>query len=250
MRDSAQFNYHLGRLTDQFVTKTADGYDFRYAGEKVVRAVLAGTFTDRREFSLAAPGRCHDCGGDLVASYDDERFTIACADCAATFGRDPFPPGGLADRDPDEVLAAFDQHVRHRHCLAADGVCPECGGRTETELRDGDDALGTEYCVSHCCRQCNHCVHSPVGLSLLDNSRVVGFCGDHGVELTDHPYWTLAWCVRDDTTTVESRDPLRVTVGIPLGDERLDVTLDDDLRVLDTTRTSRGADAGGLAEPT
>ena len=51
MRDSAQFNYHLGKLTDQYVRKTEDGYELRTAGAKVVRAVLAGSFTEhpRRE---------------------------------------------------------------------------------------------------------------------------------------------------------------------------------------------------------
>ena len=38
MRDSAQFNYHLQQLTDQFVAKTDDGYDLRHAGAQVVRA--------------------------------------------------------------------------------------------------------------------------------------------------------------------------------------------------------------------
>jgi DNA-binding transcriptional ArsR family regulator len=45
MRDSAQFNYHLSKLTDQYIRKTDDGYELRTAGAKVVRAILAGSFT-------------------------------------------------------------------------------------------------------------------------------------------------------------------------------------------------------------
>ena len=46
-RDSAQFNYHLGKLTDQFVHKTDAGYELRTAGERIVQAILAGSFTQR-----------------------------------------------------------------------------------------------------------------------------------------------------------------------------------------------------------
>ncbi|MFC7166323.1 winged helix-turn-helix domain-containing protein [Halospeciosus flavus] len=245
--DSAQFNYHLGKLTDHFVTKTDNGYDFRYAGEKVVRAILAGTFTDHVEMDLPVEGSCHECDGDLRAVYTDERLAVTCADCEARYGRYPFPPGGLADRSPTEVMSAFDQRVRHLHCLAADGVCPECSGRMETSFVECDgsreecattDDFGLDVHVAHECEQCHHVVRSPVGLRLLDHSAVVSFYDDHGVELSSEPYWTLGWCVRDDTTEVLERDPWRVRVAIPLGDEILFVTMDENQRVTDVTRRS------------
>ncbi|MFB6270691.1 MAG: winged helix-turn-helix domain-containing protein, partial [Halobacterium sp.] len=204
MRDSAQFNYHLSKLTDHFVRQVEGGYEFQYAGEKVVRAILAGTFTERVELEFPVEGECFDCGGGLEAAYADERLTIRCADCKSTYGRYAFPPGGLRDRSTTEIEAAFDQRVRHLHCLAADGVCPECGGRIETAVvPDDDDVLGLDVRVDHTCMQCQHTISSPVGLSLLDDSRVVAFHADHGVELNARKHWTLRWCVTDETTTYD-----------------------------------------------
>jgi DNA-binding transcriptional ArsR family regulator/Zn ribbon nucleic-acid-binding protein len=251
MRDSAQFNYHLGQLTDHYVEKTGDGYDFQYAGEKVVRAVLAGTFNERPEIPpFDAPGSCALCGANLQAYYDDETITVECTDCGHLHGRYPFPPGGLNDRSREEILDAFDQRVRHLHCLAADGVCPECNGRMETTMtRDDDDHLGLEVRVDHECQQCRHSLYSAVGLKLLDQSDVVTFHRDHAVDLCMTPYWDLDWCVSDQHTTVLSEDPWRVRVDIPLDDEELRVTLDGDLSVVDVERgpRSEAADAASVA---
>jgi hypothetical protein len=249
MRDSAQFNYHLSKLTDHFVRQTEDGYEFQYAGEKVVRAILAGTFTERVTLDFPVEGDCFACGGDLEASYADERLTVHCTDCDEQYGRYAFPPGGLRDRSTTEIETAFDQRVRHLHCLAADGVCPECGGRMHTVVTpDAEDRLGLDVRVDHTCAQCQHTISSPVGLSLLDDSRVVAFHAEHGIELNTCKHWTLRWCVTDETTTYEA-DPTRVTVTIPLDNEAMDVTLDGDLQVVDTTRRCRDAsdDAGTVS---
>lgn len=40
--DSGRFNYHLGKLTNRFITQTNDGYQLRYAGTRVVGALLEG----------------------------------------------------------------------------------------------------------------------------------------------------------------------------------------------------------------
>ena len=245
MRDSAQFNYHLSKLTDHFVRQVEGGYEFQYAGEKVVRAILAGTFTDRVSLEFPVSGECFDCGGGLEGRYADERLAVRCTDCDATYGRYGFPPGGLRNRTTTELEAAFDQRVRHLHCLAADGVCPECGGRMDTSVvPDADEKLGGEVRVDHTCAQCQHTISSPVGLSLLDDSKVVAFHADHGVELNTRKHWTLRWCVTDETTTYEE-DPVRVTVTIPLDGEEMTVTLDGDLQVLDTERRCRNADENG-----
>jgi len=242
MRDSAQFNYHLSKLTDHFVRSTEDGYEFQYAGEKVVRAILAGTFTDRVTLEFPVDGECFDCGAPLEGHYSDERLGVRCSHCNTTYGRYAFPPGGLRDRSDAEVASAFDQRVRHLHCLAADGVCPECGGRMATDVTPDDaDRLDLDVRVDHTCRQCQHTISSPVGLSLLDDATVVAFHAEHGVDLTSTEHWTLDWCVTDETTNHDpGRD--RVSVAITLDGETLTVTLDGDLRVVDTERSREAAD--------
>jgi DNA-binding transcriptional ArsR family regulator len=243
MRDSAQFNYHLSKLTDQYVVKVDDedggGYDLRHAGEKVVRAVISGSFNEHPHVDpFEVEGSCAWCEGPLEAHYEDEMLAVVCRDCERTHGDYAFPPGGLNDRTDEEVASAFDQRVRHLHCLAADGVCPECSGRMVTELaEDGDCCLGDGLRADHVCRQCEHTLCSTVGLSLLDKSPVVAFYADHGVDLSSRPYWTLPWCVRDDRTEVLSRDPWRLAVTVERGGESLTVELDGSLRILATDRS-------------
>jgi DNA-binding transcriptional ArsR family regulator len=144
MRDSAQFNYHLGKLTDQYVRKVEEGYELRTAGAKVVRAVLAGSFTEHPRLEpFTTEDGCTRCGEALVASYDEEMLALDCPECGRAHGEYSFPPGGLNDRTNEEILEAFDQRVRHLHCLAKDGVCPECSGRMSTTIsREGECCLG------------------------------------------------------------------------------------------------------------
>jgi len=241
MDDSAQFNYHLGKLTDQFVRKTDAGYELRHAGAKVVRAVIAGSFTQHPRLEpFPARGECVDCGGDLEARYADERLAVYCHDCGRRHGEYPFPPGGLNDRSREELLAAFDQRVRHLYCLAKDGVCPDCGGRMETTVtQEGECGLGVSLRADHVCLQCGHSLCSAVGLALLDQSDVVAFHDDHGVDLSETPYWQLDWCVSEEPVAVRSTDPWRLDVAIDLAGERLTATLDGDLQVVATERTDR-----------
>lgn len=237
MRDSAQFNYHLKKLTGHFVTGTGDGYDFKHAGEKVVRSVIAGSFNEHPTLEpFPVEGACFACGGSLRAIYEDERLAIACTDCGQRHGEYSFPPGGLNDRTLEEVAEAFDHRVRHLHCLAADGVCPECNGRMETRVReDGECCLGVAVRFDHECQQCGHTLCSAAGLRLLDHSETVSFHRERGVHLDERPYWTLPWCVSDQYTHVVERDPYVLEVRIPLSGDELRVRLDDDLDVLETT---------------
>ncbi|MFC7154901.1 ArsR family transcriptional regulator [Halomarina halobia] len=242
MRDSARFNYHLGKLTDQFVLRTDDGYDLRHAGTKVVQAVLAGSFNEHPHVEpFPVEGSCLWCDGTLEARYDDEMLAIVCADCERRHGRYSFPPGGLNDRTTEEIARAFDQRVRHLHCLAADGVCPECSGRMRTVLvSEGDCCLGDGLRADHVCEQCNHRLCSAVGLRLLDQSDVVAFHRDHGIDLGLTPYWTLDWCVSDEAVTVLDTDSWRVEVAITLDGETLRVTMDEDLVVREVRHEAVG----------
>jgi hypothetical protein len=236
--DSAHFNYHLKQLTDHFVRRTDEGYEFRYPGWKVVRSVFAGTFTDRTSLDpFDAPGACYDCDGPLQAWYADDLLTIACADCEEPHVRYTFPPGGLDDRTPEEFLLAFHHHVRHHYCLAADGVCPECMGRMETTLTRDDDCFGgLDFRVEHACGRCQNSLVSAVGLNLLDTAAVLTFHAERGVDLTTEPFWTFDWCVSDERTTVVSEDPLELRLDIPCDGDELQVVVDETLSVLDVTR--------------
>ncbi|WP_254861937.1 winged helix-turn-helix domain-containing protein [Halovivax gelatinilyticus] len=250
MRDSAQFNYHLQQLEGHFVRNvepgdggaseesTASGYDFKHAGEKVVRSIIAGSFNEHPSVEpFSVEGSCVACDGPLLARYVEEHLSISCEACGHGHGEYQFPPGGLNDRTTAEIEDAFDQRVRHLHCLAADGVCPECSGRMETRVVESDGAccLGVGTRVDHECVQCGHTLCSAPGLRLLDHADVVSFHRERGVSLDEQPYWTLPWCVADAYTELLDRDPARLRVRMPLDGDELHVTLTEDLDVLETS---------------
>jgi hypothetical protein len=236
--NSAKFNYHLDQLTGHFVRRRDDGYELRTAGESVVQAVVEGSFNAHPDLDPFETGdECTQCGGSLVARYTDEKLAISCPSCGRTHGRYSFPPGGLIDRDEREILSAFDQRVRHLHCLARDGVCPECSGRMRTEVVSGGGCcLDSDIRAEYICNQCQHSLCSPIGLVLLDDSAVVAFYRDHGLDLGATPYWRLDWCVSDDHTTVRATDPWTLSVSITYDGDTLSVTLDEDLAVVEIER--------------
>ncbi|WP_411964293.1 winged helix-turn-helix domain-containing protein [Haloferax sp. YSMS24] len=235
VEDSARFNYHLGKLRGQFVHKTDDGYDFRHAGEKVVRAVLAGTFNEDPVLpAFTAPGSCVACDGVLEATYADEKLTIACADCGRVHAHDEFPPGGLQGRSTEALLSAFDQRVRHLHCLAADGVCPECGGTTSTSLSRETGPYDLDVVVNHRCAQCAYEALSPPGLVLLDESTTLGFLSSRGDDVCGTPFWRFPWVVGNEALTVVDDDPWHVRIRIEHDVEALTVELDESLSVVDS----------------
>ncbi len=240
MRDSAQFNYHLGKLTGTFVRKTNDGYEFKSAGRKVVSAILGGSFTGHPNVGpIDLEEDCVVCGDPLQANYTDEQMAVECPECGHGHGKFRFPPGGFHDRTHTAVMRAFNERVRHLHCLAADGVCPECNGKMITEIVDKPvESLGTDFHVVHRCQQCRHELRSPIGLVLLDTADVVTFYRDHGIDLCRIPYWSLSWAITDEHLVVHSRDPWRLEIAITLDDETLTVTLDGDLALLDRERTT------------
>lgn len=233
LTDSAQFNYHLKQLTDQYVAKTEAGYDLRYAGGQIIRAIRAGTYTRQPDMEpFEVQGSCTRCGGPLFAAYGDEQLRIECQDCGKAHGEYPFPPGGLVDRTPEEIATAFNERVKHLHCLAADGVCPVCSGRMETSIQTEEPCcLDVSVRAEHVCRQCRHELCAPVGFVLLDETCVAAFYDDHDIDLSSRPYWTLPWCVDDEYTSVLQRDPWRIEVRIPLADEEYQVILDEDLNI-------------------
>ena len=236
--NSAQFNYHLNQLTGHFVRKRDDGYELRTAGESVIQAVVDGSFNAHPNLEPFETGNeCTQCTGPLVATYAEEKLAINCSECGHTHGQYSFPPGGLIGRDEQDILSAFDQRVRHLHCLAKDGVCPKCSGQMQTQIaRGGDCCLDTDLRAEYTCKQCQHNLCSPIGLVLLNESAVVAFYRDHGLDLGTIPYWRLDWCVSDDYTTVWAVDPWRIAVSIVHNNDTLSVILDENLDVIEIKR--------------
>jgi DNA-binding transcriptional ArsR family regulator len=108
--DSAQFNYHLGKLVPHFVSKAEDGYELTAARRRLARAVTAGTYTDSPRLEpFEIDGSCYACGATaLWASYESERLDIEWRDCGELVPGVGAPPTVVRGREPAEVVNAFD----------------------------------------------------------------------------------------------------------------------------------------------
>jgi hypothetical protein len=229
--NSGQFNYHLGKLRGHFVSKGEGGYTLTQAGREVVRAVLAGSLTDRPHVD-ATPidARCPECTASLLVRYD-EYGIVECSECDSTVMWNEFPPAGLAGRQPAEVAAVFDTWTRSRFHLAMEGICPNCACEMTVERLDTSEARPS---TDHRCRNCKYQARVPLFGHVIRHPAVVSFFYERGVDIANLPYWELRTLAREFEETVLDHDPWTAHVTVTADDARLRVTLDERLEVIDT----------------
>ncbi|MDX1748399.1 MAG: winged helix-turn-helix domain-containing protein, partial [Halobacteriales archaeon] len=134
VRDSANFSYHLDRLTDHFVEKTADGYRLRNAGRVFVRTVIAGAGLESPEIRTTELDlSCTRCAeARMEIGYRNGTLYLTCPVCEGyttteghprgTIAAFEFDPAGLRDRSPMELLAAGAIRSRNRFRTMREGV--------------------------------------------------------------------------------------------------------------------------------
>lgn len=255
--DSGGFNYHLSKLEGRFVRKTDEGYSLRQAGYQVVRAILAGGFTEETTLGpVDLSIECPFCGGTVEATYNDEVLFIQCTECPGMAGGDnyyagtitelPFPPAALANRSPDEVARAYLAWIYSRNRSMAAEVCPECAGPMQVETsvcEDHDqDADFCEDCQSRyacwtraTCQHCKYTAGRPTYYVLIETPAVQNFFYRRGVNFTEGLTWENWPAVADVEERVVSADPLELRVTFSAEGDELTVELDDDLAVDDVT---------------
>lgn len=232
VRDNGRLNYHRGKLTGHLIEPVPDGggYRLRQAGRNVVRAIHAGSFTAEGSIDpTPIDGTCVHCDGRLALRYTDGEVTLFCDDCDRQVEKYPFPSGGLSDREVPAVAIAADQHERVKINLAKRGVCPECGGHMDAELVPGSpDYFGHPVHVRHECRRCTFHPRQSLGEAVLDHPEVVTFFHERGRDIREIPRWTLDFCYDRGSVELLAEDPLRGTVDVSCGGDRLRVTIDAD----------------------
>jgi len=258
--DSGNFNYHLDRLVGHFVTQVDDGYVLREAGKSVIRTVISGVFTaDAYHEPVEVDERCPYCGSPAEFSYRDERIVVRCSGCDGVVDGDefplgtymsyPFPPAGLEDRSPEEVIEAAHSLYDGKIIPMMGGVCPECAGQTSVDVDVCPDhrRIDGELCPDcdsrykvwseYYCTTCGYRRRSALWFKLLNHSAVVSFFHEHGDLDAFIPLRKLTWenarYIADISETVVSDEPLEVRVDIPFEGRTLQVTVDDDLEVVD-----------------
>jgi len=248
VRDSGQFNYHLDKLTEEFVRKTEDGYELTAAGAQVVGAVEGGSFTmvgSIEPRSLDEP--CPACGGDRTLSYEDDLLAIECANCDMS-AQGVVPPSALATADEATVPTVATRYFRSVIRTVDDGFCIYCDGPVDPTVTavedqappdaDVPDRFRNLPFVEYVCGRCGEEVGSDLGMALLSHPAVGGFYYDHGVDVREASLWEfVAW--NTDAACVDSRDPFRAVVTYEADGDTLRLVVDDELVVHDVERSDR-----------
>lgn len=240
VEDSGQFNYHLDRLVDHFVTTTSNGYELTTAGAHVVRSVVAGTATERPTIDpVTVNEECPVCGSTVRVRYEHGTLSITCAGCEGfwpdrdhpegTLGTFSFPPAALRDRAPRDVLRAGALYLVEHGDMAMKGVCPTCAGRVERTLKlcsDHDTSDGAcETCgnpfvgiLRLSCSTCRSTIRAPSFTMLYHHPTVESmYSAEPGLQ--EDP-WTWMWRGVHWEESVVSEDPPRFRIVVEYGGER------------------------------
>ena len=211
---SSQFSYHLDQLTDEFVRETDGEYRPTSAGERVVRAIRSGMYTESPSFeSVTVDGRCPACESTtLRAAYGEPHLEVGCTDCDTTVVTYDLSPAETAGRTPMETLRACNRRVLREYETAIAGSCPTCNGKTAVDIESGPED-GDYACVA-LCSQCRLRLFAPVELPLFGHPAVVAFYWERGVDVTELPLWQLPEYIGDADRYVSENEPLALEITL------------------------------------
>jgi len=246
VRDSGQFNYHLDKLVDRFVTRTEEGYELTQAGIRINGGIDAGSYTIGATVEpIPLAGDCPTCGGDRTLYYEDERVRVECESCFVTaeFG---VPPSVVAGCDREAVPEVAGQYLRAKFQWINSSFCTFCDGRLEpsvSPVADSVDDLPEEMDdevakqverLPFVCYNCERCGSTAMGglrLAFLDHPAIAGFYHAHGIDVREFPVWEFAG-FDPDRERVHSREPFRARVTYSVDDEARTLIVDDALDVV------------------
>jgi len=251
-RDSGKFTYNLSELQGHFVAQTDDGYELQYPGHRVLDAIQSGVFHEQAAVDpVELDAECRDCAAALTFEYGTDFIgRVHCPDCGNRALEWPFDPGGTADRDPEEIVNAFDRRTRLIWSCALDGVCPFCAGRIDREFASNVDDHGIcigvleeldrydEYfardhpaVVSVDCERCSFYSFIPVGVVLLSRPSITGRLHEAGIDVRRRPLWDLGFVVDADAIGLRMADSMAIEVTIQDGNEQLVCVVDESFNV-------------------
>lgn len=243
--DSGRFNYHLGKLTDEFVTKTeTGGYRLRRAGYDLVGSILAGTYdyeTGLGPIPFDEP--CPLCGGPMEVTYDGEYTEVECVsdDRPETVTVQlPMPQSVFQDDDQSAVSDTVRAYARSLVADVRSGFCIHCEAPTSATVRsrpgDSPDDAPDVPLVETTCDHCGDTNTLNLGVYLTDHPAVVSFYYEHGTHVRDLSL-TETIALGDDCPTVTDEDHVHARVRYTADGDTLDLTVDESATVLTATRS-------------
>jgi hypothetical protein len=241
MRDSGKFNYHLRELRPGFVRQTETGYELTHAGRRVIGAAVSGDYTDADSVTIGPvpAGDCMFCDGTAEARYEEGRVIVDCPECEKLITSMPLAPIAVDGHDREALPGVFNDHVRKRITGLNRGFCTLCGGRVERLLTvaSSHEAVTSRSVldVTFTCTACGDETHLNVGGVLTDHPVVVSFLFDAGIDLEETYIWELR-SLLDPEATLVSEDPARLAVSVELGDDAIELTVDETVTVREYRR--------------
>ncbi|MFB6193550.1 MAG: winged helix-turn-helix domain-containing protein [Halobaculum sp.] len=265
--NSAQFNYHLDKAVGHFVERAGEKYRLAPAGERVVEAVLSGAVTDQPETRRTPVDvSCHYCGGSVETAWRAGGLDLYCTECAGRYGgsprldetdrsvegylgRHPFPPAGVRNRTPSEAVCASWTWGNLEVLALASGLCPRCGATVDRSVSVCDDHESEGVCGTCDGRyavtatfDCTNCIHSTGGdpiVALAATTELFALLAGNGYNPVDPDSLTRVEAVHGGyEETIHSRDPLRADYTFAVEGDRLTLSVDESLRVIDSHRAT------------
>lgn len=264
MRDSGQFNYHLGKLTDHFVRQSDNGYRLRQSGRRVVQAVMSGAVTETPEIELTRiEESCHYCESQLAVRYHEGRISLYCTGCDGAYGTDSandevpdeygyigdllLPPAGVQNRSPQAVVGAGWMWANFEVMSMTADLCPRCSASVEIDTEVCDDHVRDVALCPNCDRrnavyliaECPNCSHGFGGgpaIALATEPALLQLLLNHGLNpITPDPTERMRINRVHEAFTEEvvSDDPLRVRYVFSVDDDELAITVDDSFDVVE-----------------
>ncbi|WP_254861589.1 DUF7351 domain-containing protein [Halovivax gelatinilyticus] len=240
---SSGFNYHLDKLTPQFVAKDDDGYRLTTFGSRVARAVAAGTFTSNREIDrFELEEACLSCGErSLWASYRDEMFAVECDACDERLIYIQLPQNLVNEREADQLIDVIDRWLHHwmrmSVSLVSRGICEYCGGPVDSSVVDDVHRYDRlDVLLRFQCPNCGEVKRATVGAVASQDPGVKEFLYQRGEALDDRRYWEIEHWLSDRHLEIVSTDPWRFRVSFHADGDSCTATVDDSLDVVDVSR--------------
>ena len=246
--NTSKLSYHLSELTGTFLRKHEDGYAFTHAGEQLVRFVLAENFRAPPDIgTIETDGSCLYCGEQaLEASLHEQYFFIRCSACEQPAFSYRVRPAQARSRSGAALLESVIWEQAGDFFKMRQGVCPDCGGRMETEIIDTadasvPDAVSASFGTISVCRTCLRFLSIPLPYAAAYHPEAMTFLWEHGIDVMGTGIWELHQHLQDGRWTSEriENEPAEFCVAFETESASLRLFLDNDATVVQTERVRR-----------
>jgi hypothetical protein len=248
VENTSKLSYHLGELTGTFLRKHEGGYAFTHAGEQLVRFVLAENYQSPSAFGpIETDGNCLYCGESaLEATMHEQYFFIECQACERPAFSYRVRPAQVRSYSGQDLLESVIWEQTGDFLKMCQGVCPDCGGRMETEVIDTrnvpvPEAVSASFGTKSECRECLRFLSLPLPYAAAYHPESISFLWEHGIDVLGTGVWELHRHLQDDQWDSERIDADDATYRVEFrsATASLRVSLDETATVVRTERVRR-----------